>query len=432
MNKLIATIASISILFLMGCFDSGSNVTDNSAQYIDSSLTLPGGFSAYVVADNLGHGRHIAVNENGDIYVSLDNLKNKKGIVALRDTDGDTNADSIAYFGDYSGTGIGIHKGYLYFSTDMEVMRYKMQPDDLVPDPIRELIVTGFPEQHQHSAKAFTFDNNGHIYVNVGAPSNACMEQTRTKGSPGMDPCPLLERHAGIWQFADDKQSQEQETDGHRFTTGTRNVVALDWNDKQDHLYIVMHGRDQLYQFFPELYTAQQGAELPAEEFFLLEDGSDCGWPYCYYDQIQQKKVLAPEYGGDGKMVGRCESKTDPILGFPGHLAPNDLLFYTGDQFPEKYKNGAFIAFHGSWNRSPLEQEGFYVVFVPFEGDFPSGNWEVFADGFAGDGKIMSPGDAKYRPCGLAQGPDGSLFVVDSNEGKVWKIKYRKNDGTDE
>ncbi|HYW95072.1 MAG TPA: hypothetical protein VE870_05765, partial [Bacteroidales bacterium] len=80
---------------------------------------------------------------------------------------------------------------------------------------------------------------------------------------------------------------------------------------------------------------------------------------------------------------------------------------------------------HGSWNRSPLEQEGYYVVFVPFEGDYPSGDWEVFANGFAETDTIMSPGDAKYRPCGLAQGPDGSLFVVDSQEGKLWKIVYK-------
>jgi len=109
-------------------------------------------------------------------------------------------------------------------------------------------------------------------------------------------------------------------------------------------------------------------------------------------------------------------------MAFPGHVAPNDLLFYTGDMFPERYKNGAFIAFHGSWNRAPEPQEGYYVVFVPFDGENPSGDWEVFADGFAGEEVIESTSDAEYRPCGLAQGPDGSLYVVDSNEGKVWRI----------
>jgi glucose/arabinose dehydrogenase len=92
--------------------------------------------------------------------------------------------------------------------------------------------------------------------------------------------------------------------------------------------------------------------------------------------------------------------------------------------FPERYRNGAFIAFHGSWNRAPEEQEGYYVVFVPFEGKIPSGDWEIFADGFAGVERINSPSDAKYRPCGLAQGPDGSLFVTDDVKGRVWRIMY--------
>jgi glucose/arabinose dehydrogenase len=187
-------------------------------------------------------------------------------------------------------------------------------------------------------------------------------------------------------------------------------------------LYAVQHGRDQLHQFFPEMYTTEESAELPAEEFFLVTEGSDFGWPYCYYDHLQDKKVLAPEYGGDKTAQERCENKKDPIMAFPGHMAPNDLLFYTGDMFPEKYKNGAFIAFHGSWNRAPEPQEGFFVVFVPFDGENPSGDWEIFADGFAGTEPVNSTGDAEYRPCGLAQGPDGSLYVVDSNKGKAWRI----------
>ena len=114
-----------------------------------------------------------------------------------------------------------------------------------------------------------------------------------------------------------------------------------------------------------------------------------------------------------------------PIFAFPGHWAPNALLFYTGDQFPARYKNGAFIAFHGSWNRAPEKQKGYKVVFVPFLKGKPSGAYEVFADGFMGADEIASPGEAKYRPCGLAQGPDGSLYISDSVKGNIWKIKYK-------
>ena len=393
-------------------------------QNIDSSLILPTGFSALVVAEETGNGRHIVVNNNNDIYMSLHQPNQGGGIVALRDTNNDSKADIIQYFGEETGTGIDIHKGYLYYSSNSQVSRYKIEDGELVPENSPEVIAEGFEEQNQHADKPFTFDNNGNIYVNVGAPSNGCMEQTRTKGSPGMDPCPQLERHAGIWQFKDDVLNQDQQKDGHRYATGIRNSIALDWNRESGYLYVVQHGRDQLSQFFPDLYTDSDNAELPSEEFFLLEDGSDCGWPYCYYDQLQKKKILSPEYGGDRIIVGRCENKTDPIMAFPGHLAPNDLLFYTGDQFPANYKNGAFIAFHGSWNRGPFEQEGYYVAFVPFNGKYPSGDWEIFADGFAGKEKIMSPGKAKYRPMGLAQGPDGALYISDSQKGKIWKIIY--------
>jgi mono/diheme cytochrome c family protein len=163
---------------------------------------------------------------------------------------------------------------------------------------------------------------------------------------------------------------------------------------------------------------------LPAEEFLRVKDGSDAGWPYCYYDQVQEKKVLAPEYGGDGKITDRCSNFEKPLIGFPGHWAPNDLLFYTGDQYPDRYKNGAFIAFHGSTNRAPYPQAGYFIAFVPFVNGEP-GTWEVFADGFAGVDPIVNVSDAVYRPMGLAMGPDGSLYVSDTEKGKIWRILYK-------
>jgi len=189
-------------------------------------------------------------------------------------------------------------------------------------------------------------------------------------------------------------------------------------------LYAMQHGRDGLYQMFPEYYDSIASAELPAEEFLLVKKGSNFGWPYCYFDQLQDKKILAPEYGGDGKKTGRCEGVDRPLIGFPGHWAPNGLLFYTGTMFPEKYRHGAFIAFHGSWNRAPLRQAGYKVVFVPMKNGKPSGQWEIFADGFAGVEQVSNTRDAKHRPCGLAQDKDGSLLVSDSVKGTIYKIIY--------
>lgn len=187
----------------------------------------------------------------------------------------------------------------------------------------------------------------------------------------------------------------------------------------------MQHGRDQLAMMFPSLYNTKMSAELPAECMYMLKKGDNAGWPFIYYDPFLKKKILAPEYGGDGKKEG--DSKfIDPVVAFPAHLAPNALLFYTGNMFPAKYKNGAFIAFHGSWNRAPEPQAGYYVAFQPFKDGKPSGPYEVFADGFSGSPAKTAAGRADHKPCGLAQGPDGSLFVSDDNKGTIYRIVYNE------
>jgi len=390
----------------------------------DVIITLPEGFKAITIVEELGRNRHIAVNGNGDIYVKLEKLKEGKGIIVLRNNNG--KYEVVKSFGNYTGTGIIIRNSYLYATSDNSVYRYKLNANNEVADPDHpEKIVTDLLVGSQHTSKSIALDNDGNLYVTIGAPSNACQVQDRTPASPGQDPCPLLEKAGGVWQFKADKLNQSY-TQGTKFVTGIRNIVGIDWNAKEKQLYAVQHGRDQLSQLFPGLYNNDENAELPAEEFLLLKKGSDFGWPYCYYDHLQKKKVLGPEYGGDGKKQGRCADKDQPIMGFPGHWAPNDLLFYTGKMFPDKYKNGAFIAFHGSWNRAPLKQAGFNVVFVPFKNGKPSGNYEIFANGFTGKESIAGPGQAKYRPCGLAQGPDGALYISDDRLGRIWKIVYGK------
>ena len=114
--------------------------------------------------------------------------------------------------------------------------------------------------------------------------------------------------------------------------------------------------------------------------------------------------------------------KKGPAFAFPAHWAPEAILFYTADQFPAKYRNGAFISFHGSWNRDPLPQGGYKVVFLPFENGRPAAEFEVFADGFAGPD--VSPRDALHRPTGLAVGPDGSLYIADDKGGRIWRVLY--------
>jgi len=417
---------SLIIMILMGCRSTSKKQVEQikTKNVSAEGLVLPAGFKATIVVDNLGRGRHLVVNDNRDIYMALNKLENEKGIVALRDIDGDGKADLIRYFGSMPGTGIDIYNGYLYFGSDISVVRYKLIPGELIPDTVPELVIDGFPEQDTHESKAITIDPLGNLYVNVGGPSNACMEKTRTFGSMGIDPCPQLDQQAGIWQYSANRKGQKHTEDGIRYATGIRNAIALKWNTISDNLYAVQHGRDQLAQLFPEIFDENEGVNLPAEEFLLIEKGDDFGWPYCYYDPFLVKKVLAPEYGGNGTIVGRCEKAKDPILAFPAHIAPNSLLFYDKDMFPEKYHNGAFVAFHGSWNRAPQVQEGYFVAFVPFDGILPTGQWEIFANGFAVKENIKSPREAVHRPTGLALGPDGALYVSDSQRGKIWKIEY--------
>lgn len=412
-------VAAAVLLVLVSCSTQPQLKPDKD----NGGITLPEKFAAVVVVDTLGRGRHLAVNSNGDVYVHLRRLTSDgKGIVALRDTDNDGRADVIQGYSDVPGTGIRLQDGYLYYSDQTHVYRSALKEGDLLPEAKRDTVVT-LVEGGGHMEKTFTFDKKGSIYVNLGSLSNDCEELLRSPHSEGANPCVELETRAGIWRFDANTLGQVQDL-AHRYATGIRNAVALIWNQDVDRLYALQHGRDDLHRYWPEYYSEEQNIELPSEIFFDLNEGDDMGWPYCYYDHEKGMKLLNPEYGGDGTKVEQCAKAKDPLVGFPGHWAPNDLLFYKGSLFPEKYRHGAFVAFHGSWNRLGAPQQGFKVIFIPMKDGKPSGQWEVFADGFIGPQPITNPADAFFRPCGLAEGPDGSLYIVDSQHGRVWRILY--------
>ena len=383
----------------------------------NGGITVPAGFCAFIAADNLGTARHLVVAANGDVYVALQN----GGVMALRDTTHEGRFETQVKFGSTSVTGIALRNGYLYIATPNTVQRYKMTPGQLKPSGDPEIVVKDLPGVRQHGDKGIAFDGKGSLYVNVGAPSNACQVRDRAAQSPGQDPCPILEKNGGIWKFDENKLGQTQ-ADGSRFATGLRQMPAIAWNG--DALYVVMNNRDQLDVMWPGKFTAQENAERPAEPMYRAVAGANFGWPYCFYDFLQKKFFLNPEYGGDGKTVGRCTEFTPPVAAFPAHWAPLDIAFYSGRQFPAKYRDGAFIVFHGSWNRAPMPQDGYNVTFQPFSGGKVSGNYEVFASGFPGKSPLMNPGDAVARPDGVAEGPDGSLYIGDSQKGRLWRVLY--------
>lgn len=395
----------------------------------NGGLFLPEGFGALVVTDSVGPSRHLAVNENGDIYVKLGVYDGNLGNVALRDTNGDGKADIQERFNDYPndggfGTEMRIHKGYLYFSSEQVIYRQKLTPSKLIPEGKYEVILRDQFPKRWHNSKSLAFDKIGNMYVTFSAPTNAC-EDSNSQGNiiKGLYPCPGLNVLGSIWKFDANKTGQTQ-ADGEMFAIGIRSIVGITWNEEDDSLYAVQHGRDYLHNHAPQYYSKWQNAVLPAEEFMKIKAGDDFGWPYSYYDPFKKKRIVAPEYGGNG--IIEAKNYIDPIMGFPAHWAPNDLLFYKGNLFPSRYKNGAFIAFHGSTNRNPYPQAGYIVVFVPFEKGKPTGKWEVFADGFAGIEVITKMTDAKYRPMGLSEGPDGSLYISDSRKGKIWRILFTR------
>ena len=424
-----ALLATVSSSSLQGARGAEVCAGDNGG------ITLPPGFCATVFADNIGHARQMAVAPNGVLYVNTwsgvyyrnDTPPPGGFLVALKDTNGSGRADVVTRFGETreqgsaGGTGIAFYSGALYAEVNDRIVRYALPEGAIAPGAPPDVVVSGLPLTGDHPMHPFKIDGQGHLYVDLASATNSCQPENRMPKSRGIEPCTELETRAGIWRY-DANRTGQRFSPGERFATGLRNGEGIAF-DSAGRIFATQHGRDQLREDWPALYTPRQGADEPAEELVQLEQGADYGWPYCYFDLARNKLVLAPEYGGDGgKAVGICASKRAPVAVFPAHWAPNDLLIYGARQYPAAYQGGAFIAFHGSWNRAPFPQAGYNVVFQPLANGKSSGRYIVFADGFAG--AIKEPGGATHRPSGLAVGPDGALYISDDWHGRVWRVTY--------
>jgi glucose/arabinose dehydrogenase len=420
-----------------GAADSATTAaaTANACRGDNAGLTLPAGFCATVFADSVAHGRHVAVAANGDVYITIEGTQQASGgatpapapsssVAALRDTNHDGHADIVARIAGKGNTGVGLANGYLYVDEGTRIVRYARPDSQLVPTSRAEVVVQDIPLTPGHRARNFAIGSDGALYLNVGSATNSCQQKDRANESPGVDPCTELQTRAGMWKFDANKLNQRFSAAA-RYATGIRNGMGIAFAG-DGKLYATQHGRDQLHDNWPKLFpTTTYQAENPGEELVQVNQGDDFGWPYCYYAVDPKKLVDAPEYGGDGTKSDRCASKKAPVAVYPGHWAPMSLLFYNGSAFPAKYKDGAFIAFHGSWNRAPEPQGGYRVVFQPFANGAANGNYETFADGFSGvPAAQVQPGTAKHRPTGLATGPDGALYVSDDLGGRVYRITH--------
>ena len=414
--------ALILALLIVGACSKKSATTSTSGG-CDDSIKVPPGFCATIFADSAGPAREIAVRKNGDVIVGiLDQRRQPGGVLALRDEDKDGHADQEERFGDGGVHGVLLtnNDSILLVSTNTAIVRYRLS-DSLAPRKRVDTLVTGLTPRSIPS-HTLALDMRGNIIVNIGAPSNACQPKDGP-GTPGQDPCAELETSGGIWSFKTDKTNQSIK-DGTRITTGLHNAVALAVNPRDTMVYAISHDRDNLHDFWPNLYTPEENATLPAEEMVRIASArADFGWPYCSYDYLKQDRVLAPDYGGDKSTVGRCDRLIQPLMTYPAHWSPMSMVFYNGKMFPANYQGGAFIAFHGSGNRAPVAEEGDQIVYQTFKDGLAS-DYSVFASGFAGGG--MTPQSAAHRPVGLAVGPDGALYVTDDRAGRIWRITYKR------
>jgi glucose/arabinose dehydrogenase len=441
----------VAALFLVAACaksnDSATSRSDSLAAAKDSTtppacttgtaeLTLPAGFCATVFADSIAHARHVVVASNGDVYTTIEGTRPKSptdtataappavSFVALRDTNHDGKADVVKRIGSLGNTGIALANGFFYVDEGAQIVRYARSDTALAPEGKREVIVSGIPMKPGHRARNILIASDGSLYLNVGSATNSCQTKDRANESPGVDPCTELETRAGIWKYDATKAGQRFSAK-ERFATGIRNGMGIA-QGPDGKIYVTQHGRDQLHDNWPKVFpTTKYQADNPGEELLQVSAGDDFGWPYCYYATEQKKLVDAPEYGGDGTKADRCTTKKGPVAVYPGHWAPMALLFYTGTAFPARYRNGAFIPFHGSWNRAPEPQEGYRVVYQPMTNGPASGDYETFANDFAASPPAqIQPGTAKHRPTGIAQTPDGALIVTDDMGGRIYRITY--------
>lgn len=345
-----------------------------------AGLKLPEGFTINAFATDVGHARMLAVGDDGTVYVTR---PKQNDVLALRDTDNDGKADQKqTVVQDLDAVhGITLHDGKMYLATPKELYVAEMKPDGTVEKP-RELI-NDLPDGGQHPNRTLAFGPDGKtLFITVGSSCNACIEPN--------------EEHATI--LTTDAQGKNRKI----FARGLRNTIGFGWHPTTEVMWGMDHGTDWL------------GDDTPPEELNKLAEGNHYGWPWKYGDNKLNQIFL--EHHDKEKMPGKT---TGSVLEYQAHSAPIGWTFYTGDAFPADYRNDAFVAMRGSWNRRPAT--GYKVVRVKFD---PQGNPEGFED-FA-TGWLTQDGKAHFgRLAGVAQARDGALLVSDDTNGVIYRIAHK-------
>jgi glucose/arabinose dehydrogenase len=412
-------LARLAPLLLVGLAACGSDGCDGAVR-------VPAGWCATRFASGLGRVRHLAASPGGTLYATTFSGGHAAGRVwALRDTTGDGRADARDSLDAPTANGLALRGDTLWLAAWTEVLRWRIPPGRALPDGPPDTVVRGLPAT-EHEARTIAVGADGALYVNVGAPGNACERAYERRDFRGAEPCDELATNAGVWRF-DARGRAQAQADGERFATGLRHTMAIAL-DGSGALHGVPHGIDHLQTWWPEAgYTDVEAAERPSETLLRLERGGDYGWPHCLHDPALGRWAPAPAYGGrKGGRSARCDALPPPLVAFPAHWAPMALAFHHGRGAPPAWLGAAIVAFHGSsWHR-PLPDRGHLVALVRARDGRLGDTWDTLA----AEGPRYRRGlRGAFRPSGVAVGADGAVYVADDNNGEIWRIAPRRERG---
>jgi len=362
-------VAVIAVVVLRRPLQQATGVNADLGPGGRAELVVPDGYMSAVFAEGLATPRFMAVSPDGTLLVAE---RGADRILAFPDADLDGGADRIVEVGKgYEGAHSLAFEadGSMLVAGETTLYRVRLGPD--LRERSRSVVLDGLTTGG-HSTRTVAVLPDGRILLSAGSTCNACIEP---------DP-----RRAAI-NIIDPEDGSDRV-----YMSGLRNAVGVWVDAATGRAWATNMGRDML------------GDDLPPETVYELIDGADAGWPRCHAGSI-----VDPQFGA----AGACDGVAQPALTFTAHSAPLALVGWEGH---------LVIAFHGSWNRDPEPQAGYHVVFNPMVNGRPTKEFEVFADGFAGETK--QPRGANYRPTGLAQAADGSLYISDDVKGRIWKIMY--------
>ncbi|XXX73149.1 PQQ-dependent sugar dehydrogenase [Sorangium sp. So ce134] len=354
------------------------------------------GFTISVWAREAGNVRMMEVAPAGGVYVTRPMTGD---VLLLRDTDDSGAADETtkvftggAGFETLHGIALDANGESMFLATATSLYSARINGDGRLGDALT--LITDLPDGGQHGKRTMRFTPDGsRLLFSVGSSCNACAETNP--------------EHAALL-LIDPALGAQAQQDRAIFAKGLRNTIGFDWYPGTDELWGMDHGSDQ------------RGNVVPPEELNRLVEGKDYGWPYVYSSGPGERGIDPIMDDPPGATKEEYAAATEPAVRiYDAHSAPIDFRFYTGDQFPAEYKNDAFVAMRGSWNRYP--PVGYKVVRVLFDDETrqPTG-FEDFITGW-----LIEDGHATFgRPAGLVQLPDGSLLVSDDTSGVIYRVAY--------